>query len=90
MGRGSETQLQVAENLNKLTQQDKGKGSYLPLWKVADTTLWYQGNDSISSMYFIPTLYLTFPILSHISWEEKINNQVDADTLGGVAQNLYG
>ena len=24
VGRGSETQLQAAENLNKLTQQDKG------------------------------------------------------------------
>ena len=24
VGRGSETQLQVSENLNKLTQQDKG------------------------------------------------------------------
>ena len=24
VGRGSETQLQVAENLNKLTEQDKG------------------------------------------------------------------
>ena len=25
VGRGSETQLQVGENLNKLTQQDKGQ-----------------------------------------------------------------